>query len=72
MRRSGRSAGPVLLPLAFVLVITLWALGTLAIRNLGAARGLDLALVNGLSSVALCGLALFLVFAAGRRWRVPA
>ena len=72
MRRSGRSARPILAPLAFVLVITLWALAALAVRNLGATRGLDLALVNGLSAVALCGLALFLLVAAARRWRPAA
>jgi carbon starvation protein len=53
-----------LLPMAFVLVITLWALGSLAISSLRAARGVDTALVNALSATALIALALFLVVKA--------
>lgn len=53
-----------LLPMAFVLVITLWALGSLAISNLRAAKGVDTALVNALSASALIALALFLVVKA--------
>ena len=50
----------------FVLTITLWALGTLAVRNLEAANGLDVAFWNGCASVALLGLASFLMYAAFR------
>jgi carbon starvation protein len=53
-----------LLPMAFVLVITLWALGSLAISSLRAARGVDFALLNALSATALIVLALFLVLKA--------
>ena len=59
-----------LLPMLFVLIITLWALGRLAIDGFAAARGFDLALVNALSSAILIALALFLVInAAVRVWR---
>ena len=44
--------------------ITLWALGKLALANLEAAQGLDVALVNALAAAALIALALFLVVSA--------
>jgi carbon starvation protein len=53
-----------LLPMLFVLTITLWALGRLALANFEASRGLDLELVNALSATALVALALFLVASA--------
>ena len=48
----------------FVLAITLWALGAMVYANLSAATGLDLKLINGLVSLALIGLAIFLVVTA--------
>jgi carbon starvation protein len=50
-----------LLPMAFVLVITLWALISLAVSNLRASHGVDTALLNALSASALVALALFLI-----------
>jgi carbon starvation protein len=50
-----------LLPMLFVLVITLWALGTIVLTNFEETKGLDLKLVNGVMSLALIGLAIFLV-----------
>ncbi len=50
-----------LLPMLFVLTITLWALGSLALSNLRASHGVDTALVNALSASALIALALYLV-----------
>lgn len=53
-----------LLPMLFVLTITLWALSDLAIQNLKTSKGIDVALLNGLISVGLVGLALYLVIGA--------
>jgi hypothetical protein len=48
----------------FVLTITLWALGKLAIANLESAQGFDVQLVNALAATALIALALFLAGSA--------
>lgn len=53
-----------LLPMLFVLVITLWALGSLVVGNFRAANGFDIKFVNGLASLTLIGLAVYLVIAA--------
>ncbi len=53
-----------LLPMIFVLVITLWALTMLVIGNFQAARGFDLPLVNGIASLSLILLALYLAITA--------
>ncbi len=58
-----------LAPMAFVLTITLWALGKLVLANLAASRGFDLELVNALAASALIGLALYLVITALARLR---
>ncbi|MFN6964517.1 MAG: carbon starvation protein A [Pyrinomonadaceae bacterium] len=50
-----------LIPMLFVLVITLWALGSLVIGNFRAAAGFDSKLINGVSSLALIVLAIYLV-----------
>jgi hypothetical protein len=50
--------------MCFVLVITLWALVKLMLANFAAARGMDVAFLNAISSVALTLLALFLVLSA--------
>ncbi len=52
-----------LLPMMFVLVITLWSLGGLTIANLGRSEGVDIALINAVASLALIGLAVFLTVA---------
>jgi carbon starvation protein len=49
-----------LIPMLFVLTITLWALGGLIYGNLRTARGLDVSLVNALASAALVALAVYL------------
>ena len=61
LHRARQRIAFTLLPMAFVLVITLWALASLALSSLRAARGLDVALLNALSASALIALALFLV-----------
>jgi carbon starvation protein len=53
-----------LLPMLFVLVITLWALTSLVIGNFRAANGFDIKFVNGLASLALISLAIYLVITA--------
>jgi carbon starvation protein len=52
-----------LLPMSFVLILTLWSLTSLIISNFRAAEGLDLRMINGLTAAALVLLALFLVVA---------
>jgi carbon starvation protein len=53
-----------LLPMLFVLTITLWALGNLVIGNFRASTGFDVKLVNGIASLALISLAVYMVIAA--------
>jgi len=53
-----------LIPMLFVLVVTLTALGSLVVSNLRQANGLDIKLINGLTACALIGLAVFLVISA--------
>lgn len=66
LRRQGRPYLFTLLPMLFVAGITFWALWTLAVGNLGMARGLDLAFWNGLSAAALVGLAVYLFWRSAR------
>ncbi len=53
-----------LLPMLFVLVITLWALSSLVIGNFSASNGFDVKFVNGLASLALILLAVYIVITA--------
>jgi carbon starvation protein len=53
-----------LLPMLFVLTITLWSLVQLTLGNLRAAQGLDVSLINGIAALALIGLAIFVAVAA--------
>ena len=53
-----------LLPMLFVLVITLWALGLMVYGNFSAASGFDIKLVNGFASLVLICLAIYLVITA--------
>jgi carbon starvation protein len=53
-----------LVPMLFVLAITLWALAALVVGNLRATRGLDIELVNALASAALVCLAVYLALLA--------
>ena len=61
--------GFTLLPMSFVLVITLWALAKLTMANLQASKGVDVELINALSAAALIVLALFLVARAAVKLR---
>jgi carbon starvation protein len=53
-----------LLPMLFVLTITLWALVKLALGNFQASTGIDVKLFNGIASIALVSLAIFLIITA--------
>ncbi len=53
-----------LLPMLFVLIITLWALGLMVYGNLSTTMGFDIKLINGVSSLALILLAIYLVVTA--------
>lgn len=58
-----------LLPMLFVLVITLWALGAMVLGNFQMSSGFDIKLINGIMSLALIGLAIFLVISGIVRLR---
>ena len=58
-----------LVPMLFVLTITLWSLAKLLVANVRAANGFDLAFMNALAAAALTLLALFLIFSAMIRIR---
>ena len=53
-----------LLPMLFVLVITLWALIKLAIGNLQIANGVDAKAINGIAALLLVSLAIYLIISA--------
>lgn len=53
-----------LLPMLFVLLITLWALGYLVIGNFQASTGFDVKLINGTASLVLILLAIYLILTA--------
>jgi carbon starvation protein len=53
-----------LLPMIFVLTITLWALGKLTLANLQASHGLDIELLNGIAALLLIVLAIYLAITA--------
>jgi carbon starvation protein len=59
-----------LLPMLFVLIVTLWSLLQLMVANFKAARGFDPEIFNALSAAALIGLALFLAVTALFRVRL--
>ena len=53
-----------LVPMLFVLVITLWALVSMVVGNLRATKGLDIELINAVAAAALVLLALYLAVTA--------
>lgn len=53
-----------LLPMLFVLTITLWALVKMVIGNLEAAQGIDTKLINGIVSAILIVLSIYLIVTA--------
>lgn len=71
LRRAGKPFFFTLLPMLFVLAITLWALGRIALRSLAAAAG-GVEVANGAAAAVLVGLALFLLAQGLRTARRPA
>lgn len=69
LRRTGKRWLFAALPAAFVLAITVWALGVLLVGQARASSGLDVAAVNAASSFALLGLAGFVVAVGVRSMR---
>ncbi len=62
--KARRRIAFTLIPMLFVLIITLWALSTMVYVNLQAASGFDIKLINGIASTALIALAIFLIATA--------
>ena len=69
LRRAGRSATFVVLPMVFVLAMTSWALVGIVTQNAQRAGESFPALANTLAGGALLGLAVFLLLSAARRVR---
>lgn len=61
LNKARRRIAFTLIPMLFVLVITLWALGSIVYGNIQATTGFDIKLINALMSAALICLAIFLV-----------
>jgi len=59
-----------LLPMLFILSITLWALVSIALSNWQKTQGLALPLLNTLVALALVSLAIYLVLSALFKWRL--
>lgn len=68
LRRARRRIAFTLVPMVFVLAITLWALGQLAVANFKLSNGFDVELLNSFASIALVALALYLVGSALGPW----
>jgi carbon starvation protein len=64
--RTGRRTVYTLAPTVFMLAITLWALAMLVWGSFRQAVGFDISAVNGIASLALMALAIFLVVTAIR------
>lgn len=64
LHQARRRIAFTLLPMIFVLTITLWALGKLTWANLKATQGFDVELLNGVASALLILLALYLALSA--------
>ena len=62
--KARRRIAFTLLPMLFVLVITLWALIKMVVGNFSTANGFDVKFVNGAASLALIALAVYLVVTA--------
>jgi carbon starvation protein len=58
-----------LIPMVFVLIITLWALGNITLTNFRTTHGFDVELINGVAAAVLILLALFLALTAASKVR---
>jgi carbon starvation protein len=68
--QSGKKLAFTLLPMLFILTVTLWALCDLAWTNLVDGPSFSMATINGLVSIALIVLAMYLVISAWLRVRM--
>lgn len=59
--KARRRIAFTLLPMLFVLTITMWALGKLALANFSDPNATAIMIINGIASLALMGLAIYLV-----------
>ncbi len=64
LARAGKRIWFTLLPMLFVLSITLWSLGGLLLANLGSAQGFGIEAINAAAAAVLIALALFLLVTA--------
>ena len=64
LHHSRKRIAFTLLPMLFVLTITLWSLVKLTLANFDAAKGFDTAMINAILSTLLILLALFLILTA--------
>jgi carbon starvation protein len=64
LHRARRRIWFTLLPMLFVLTITLWSLGGILVGNFAASRGFGVEAVNALAAAVLISLALFLAVSA--------
>ncbi|MEW6272233.1 MAG: carbon starvation CstA family protein [Thermodesulfobacteriota bacterium] len=75
LRKSGRRAWYTLVPMVFVMAITIWSLAIQAREAFGAladgAAGFDTTTINGVVAVLLVALAALLVLEAARELRAP-
>ncbi len=62
--RARRRIAFTLLPLLFVLTVTLWSLSKLVIGNFRVGHGLDISMINGITALAFIGLAVYLAVTA--------
>lgn len=72
LHQSRHRTAYVMIPMLFVLTITLWSLAKLTIANLQATRGMDIELMNGVCAAALILLAMYLIVQALIKLRVDA
>jgi carbon starvation protein len=71
LHRMKKRIAFTLIPMLFVLTITLWALTRLVIGNFQSSQGWDAARFNAVAATLLIALALMIVFSAIRTVRKP-
>lgn len=71
LKEMGKPFWFTFFPMLFVLAITVWALGSLALSNFAASSGIDIALLNATLCLVLIGLAAYINFIGFKKLRVP-
>jgi carbon starvation protein len=69
LKQEQRPTVFALLPLGFILSITVWALGSLCVSSVKASRGLDVHAASAVVALLLLAMAASLVFAGVAAWR---